>query len=569
MKQYLLTLLLCLVSLITFTQSPYIQQYTDREGVPGMVVYQVLQDDNGLIWLTTDNGIAYFDGNKFTTVTHPKMEGLDFIGLYKAPNGRIWFWNWSGQVFYLHKNKIEYYSPNGFLDKEDIASLFSDDEGNIHLGKKVLEGTYIYCSKNGECSNQPLFNAEKFPAFIELLNKNKRGKNYFCWLDYFSIMMNSKKLLGKGIISGNKTLGLLYIEQKQSNILYKVSQSQDTLTKKEIIRIEKGRSIRDVYLDNDQNIWVLSKSNLYLFDKNKTPKSINIPFVEKTVINCILQDKNGGYWMGTKGEGLIYIPNINAIIFSKENLALNSDNIVSVITDNKKTIAVTATGDIATIDNDLLSVKQDQLKTGIQLVYKRPNGKGFFMISNDKTLQVDNNFKEKNQFYWGILKSILEVNDTMYLASSTRFNRIVKSFKGNYPPNMSLTYIKEEEVTISSKNSYYALLEKGEKLYVGTLKGLFDYTKNRLYNQVNFSKNAKINASWIQDIALDSINDILWLATNKGLHGLKNDTLFQSFTTKNGLSDDNCNYIKFDKRNQIWVGTNQGVNIINTQTGEM
>ncbi|MGB0861270.1 MAG: histidine kinase [Saprospiraceae bacterium] len=567
MKSVLLSFFLCVISINISAQSPYIQQYTDRDGVPGMVVYQLLQGNNGLIWLTTDNGIAYFDGKKFTTVSHPKMKGQDFIGLYKAPTGRIWFWNWSGQVFYLNKNKIEYYSPDGFLDDKTISGLFSDKKGNITLLRKVAKESFLYCSESGKCEVKAILGVKDLPKLFEIIDGDETGKISFFWLNYLS-GLNLKRgaespigIVDRGIVGRNKQLGTMYVQQSNSNILYGLDYINNKIEEKEILRIDKERDIRDIYCDKDENIWAFTNSDLFLFDKNKKPQPINIPLVEETLINSILQDDNGGYWMATRGEGLMHIPNINNITFSKENSILDSDNIISTITDTQKTIIVTAIGDIASIDNRTFSITKYPFKKSIQYIYKRPNGKGFFIYSNELTYQVNNNFEVEKEYIWSTVKSIFEENTYIYIGTSMGLFKLNEVNNNKYSRKLADEDGKNREHLVKEL-SFYSISNKRGEVYSGSLEGLFKDSE-----RVNFSDNSIINTALVQDIRFDSINNILWLATNQGLHGLRDDKLVQSFNTENGLSNDNCNYLQFDKHNQIWVGTHQGVNIINTQKG--
>ena len=107
------TIIFLFIANWVFSQSPFIREFTDRDGLSGMNVYRILEDDNGLIWIATDNGISYFNGTDFKKISHPKAKDLDFVGMNKGPSGRIWCFNWAGQVFYINKTELEYFSTDG------------------------------------------------------------------------------------------------------------------------------------------------------------------------------------------------------------------------------------------------------------------------------------------------------------------------------------------------------------------------------------------------------------------------------------------------------------------------
>ncbi len=63
--------------------------YTDRDGLPGNVVYSIAQGADGLLWLGTNNGVAAFDGEKFRSFrTGARSEHV--YSLAVAPDGAIW-----------------------------------------------------------------------------------------------------------------------------------------------------------------------------------------------------------------------------------------------------------------------------------------------------------------------------------------------------------------------------------------------------------------------------------------------------------------------------------------------
>ncbi len=60
--------ILLLLSCSTIAQPSFVKtHYTDERGLPQNNVKSVVQDEFGFIWVCTENGLAYFDGARFTT----------------------------------------------------------------------------------------------------------------------------------------------------------------------------------------------------------------------------------------------------------------------------------------------------------------------------------------------------------------------------------------------------------------------------------------------------------------------------------------------------------------------
>src|SRR5690349_6843769 len=59
-------LLICMIiTLGCCCQELAYRQYTVKDGLPGSIVYQSLQDRNGFIWFATNQGVSRFDGRTF------------------------------------------------------------------------------------------------------------------------------------------------------------------------------------------------------------------------------------------------------------------------------------------------------------------------------------------------------------------------------------------------------------------------------------------------------------------------------------------------------------------------
>jgi PAS domain S-box-containing protein len=108
---------------------------------------------------------------------------------------------------------------------------------------------------------------------------------------------------------------------------------------------------------------------------------------------------------------------------------------------------------------------------------------------------------------------------------------------------------------LSTPDGVTALLEdRAGTLWVGTQKGLFRLAKERL-TEVAASKVAKRQ---ITALAEDEAGN-LWVGTNgDGLFRYANDR-WDSFTARDGLSDDRIHSIFQDREGDLWIGTGSGL----------
>ena len=98
MMRHILTFLIYMLSVVTMSAGePFcdIRNYDERDGLSQRLVKQVVQDDNGVLWVATWNGLNRFDGYEFKCIRPGINDGVrrysSRIGDIKlGPDGRLW-----------------------------------------------------------------------------------------------------------------------------------------------------------------------------------------------------------------------------------------------------------------------------------------------------------------------------------------------------------------------------------------------------------------------------------------------------------------------------------------------
>ena len=108
----ILIFLLILGSFSCIAQGVSYQQFTEADGLPSMTVYEIVQDNDGMLWMGTENGVVSYDGVEFTTYTHPDLKDNDIISLVLSKDGNIMFFNLSNQLCKIVDEKIRILKEN-------------------------------------------------------------------------------------------------------------------------------------------------------------------------------------------------------------------------------------------------------------------------------------------------------------------------------------------------------------------------------------------------------------------------------------------------------------------------
>lgn len=94
--------------------------YTSVDGLPSNFVFKILQDDEGIFWVTTSKGMISLDVDNNKKVVYTKGNGLlndqfNYNSGYKTANGNIYFGSVKGMIAF---------NPDDFSRNEFVAPLY-------------------------------------------------------------------------------------------------------------------------------------------------------------------------------------------------------------------------------------------------------------------------------------------------------------------------------------------------------------------------------------------------------------------------------------------------------------
>jgi hypothetical protein len=143
-------------------------------------------------------------------------------------------------------------------------------------------------------------------------------------------------------------------------------------------------------------------------------------------------------------------------------------------------------------------------------------------------------------------KSIFPVNDHTVMIGTYKYAALY-----DYPSMTLIKRIWEGRATaVHYSNGYY---------YVGTPQGI--YAGKNPDSLTFLGKDIPETISIISSIAEDE-KGVLWIATQeKGIIGIKNNKKLAQFTSRNGLTSNNCKDIAIGN-GKLWVATDKGLNEI-------
>lgn len=573
MKKIPVLVLLLFISAGMYCQELSYKQFTVKDGLPGSIVYNTLQDRNGFIWFATNQGVSRFDGKTFTNFT--KEDGLpdnEILKLYLDKYNNIWCISFIGIPAVFHNGIIKRFdSCKGVIAiAEDLLTDSIVLIAEIHSPEAFQTGFYRSHNAPGQWQFLPHlrdFNSttEKYNRPIIRASSPPKNSFYFSYIDEktFSLIIKNDTLLRRYTIYSHLNDGLplpgakisfLSLTENQKGVVFITADSLyyadfnhfrnvGALTRFNLVH--QGNNINDVFCENDSTLWFCTRAQGLLRITNfLTPHPQVHSFLQNSFCTAIIKDQENGYWITTHGDGVYYLPNLSFYALPASP-NFNSQNALCIRSvDNHTLYAGFADGHILKIDaakvttttyahwnirnknNRILDVwplANNHLLVG--------SDKGLYMLTPSTTMQAIINMAMKG----------LYVHDTMVAVAC---NGGLLSLN-NLGYHASYSYLGNGRIT--------CVTGLGNDVYWGTLQGVYATPQH----SIRFPKQTFPLLSGIinhVDIAPDSS---LWVATQQGIAIVKNGAITR-ITKEQGLPANLCKQVTFDKQT-AWVATAKGI----------
>src|SRR5437879_4192566 len=127
-------------------------------GLPQNSVNAIVQTRDGYLWVGTYEGLARFDGVKFTVInkrTSPALKNLAVRTLAEDAAGNLWVGTEEG-LSRLNKDGITTFGPESGLPSGTVRALLPQPQGSIWIGTENGLAQFQSQSKDGRITAFPL-----------------------------------------------------------------------------------------------------------------------------------------------------------------------------------------------------------------------------------------------------------------------------------------------------------------------------------------------------------------------------------------------------------------------------
>ncbi|CAM1349085.1 sensor histidine kinase [Tenacibaculum halocynthiae] len=550
---------LLFLSKLTFAQHPVYNHLTEKDGLPDIEFYGVIEDREGFVWLAADKGLFRYDGKEFKNYSHPDKRGLSVFGLKLDEKGRVWCNNISGQYFYIENDKL-----NLSVDIKEHASG--------QLASFFLYKNSLIASNLGYVAKIDLETKEKkiFKDGVNVVASVFRSKDSLFLLstNYYKYSLNGKEYSNEFSLGSNISIegATSYFTHKNKQFVYSFNfQADGVNVEKPSILMKQGKSFKKILLprilrgntivksfyDAGDEFWFGTNKGVIICEYKEGEFFYKRTNFEGKYITGFLRDRYNNYWYTTHRNGVFIVPNS---YLNKYELDESRQNISAMdrVGDNSVLFGAT-NGDIGVIDIKQKTLKKFDLNDKQKVFAIIGLTDELALISFATYCYV---FNIKTEEY-----KKFQMNGNVKDFSFIDKNRVVMAAYSSAA--IVLVDNPKENKRIGSKRSYSTYYsKKSKKIYVGYVYGVKEYDENLKSRTITF-KNREIFAVDIDETA----NGVVWFSTFKdGIVGLKEDGTIINYTQKNGLLSNLTSVIKSDG-DYLWISTNKGVQVLNTITG--
>ncbi|SDG89659.1 Histidine kinase-, DNA gyrase B-, and HSP90-like ATPase [Dyadobacter soli] len=312
--------------------------------VPTKTIYDLFVDRQNFLWLASEVGIHRYDGINFTLFSSAEQSSLGASGLMQDDQGKIWFYNFTGQIFYIDKGKThllksyrsdrESRFPRIALHKDFLIA--TSDSGLFVCDTRTLASRYVGTSDSGSLRTNALtvisdrvvvlgdkdwFSFRpgidnslirlKHPTGITSPHEVSSLHPSSCrdTVYMFSNPAGTLKMLGirndSMVVYKKKTYSEFVntISLNDKEVWVNTQKTSSRLNSKDLV---SGQNISDVAVDREENKWFSSLENgLLVSYKQKAREMVKLPEPDdKSLVKTMLHH-NGMLLLGTQ-SGKLY-----------------------------------------------------------------------------------------------------------------------------------------------------------------------------------------------------------------------------------------------------------------------
>ncbi len=542
--------------------------WTTANGLPQNTVTGVVQTPDGYLWLSTFDGLARFDGVRFTIFDKGNTKGIHnnrFSRLFVDKEGVIWATTENGAVTVYRNGVFSSHHPPDALSGS--VSIVSDADGNALIETNVgyyslKDGNFIPTEDKKEPNIKQLYGTNSGAKWIIRADGTSRLKNG--QTTNYSLALPPEYL--------NQNANFQYLEDSQgafwlatNDKIYRLADGRvTTFTKNEIPALNELTPFV-ILNDAEGSVWfVLGVTDTtrkldWQFVRFKAEKFTSYNLGKSLNATQGTTDREGNFWLATTAGFRRLRPQLISTLSAKDGLV--SNEVYPLLQTNK--------GDIFIGLAQGLNIYRDGkiINPGLKYTGNLPlNMRGLW---EDEQGQIWLGYQGEGGFWR------FEESSSVKRIGNNDLPNGATDFSSDHAGNI---WIATEEGLFKYKDdreiAHYTVkdglrndriitlhFDRNENLWLGTFDGLSLFKDNKF---TNFADVENSPQGFVRAIYEDP-EGVLWFGTyGDGLVRYK-DGKFFNYRVADGLFNNGVFAILEDNRGNFWMSSNRGIHRVSKQ----
>ncbi|MCA1622551.1 MAG: hypothetical protein LC778_01910 [Acidobacteria bacterium] len=567
----------CLIFLFV---SPIFPQYrfenwSTEQGLPYKTVRGVLQTSDGYLWAATSDGLARFDGVRFTvfnTANSPGLKTNRLDNLAETLDGSLWLSGEEGLLFRFRDGAFSFLSTAEGLPSDVIFSIYADRRVN-RLTILTQRGIAVWQDEKIVSVEHFLEPLRPFTALLDntgaycVKEKNVLRRRTAAGIDEYKLPEDLSETDLTAVYedrAGAVWIGVLHPPLPSKAKLY--------VFKNDRISVFDERDglpnafIQKILEDHEGSLWVATgqfeEGGLVKIENGKLRSLSKGEGFNGTGVLDLTEDSEGALWAGISDSGLTRITPRFITNFTSDKNGLSSDNIYPLYEDPNGEIWSGSWRYGKELNGGI-----DKFEDGVFKHFAREN--------QITSLSPTSLFKDREGNLWiGAYAGLTKYKDgkfTRYTKETgfmpEHISAITQTRDGTlwFGALQGLTRLQDNQFTEfttagglphnDTRNLYEA---RDGTLWIATMGGLGSYKDGRFTNYTEFP------AVEVRSIYEDA-DGALWFGTyDAGVFRFRNGE-FKAITIKDGLFDQGAFQILEDDFGRFWISSNRGIYRVSRQ----
>lgn len=526
------------------------QAWLTENGLPQNTVHSILQTQDGYVWIATEEGLARFDGVRFTIFDKqntPELKSNDIRVLIADRRGGLWIGTAGGLVRFMDAKFTSFTTQDG-LPSNVIDALSEGHDDSLWVATAAGIARF---------SDNVFKTQSELPGNgVRALFSDRDGALWIGSSDGLACYQNgavAKYTMQDGL--ANNTV--LSIDQDPENIwvgtIDGLSQFKGgrflTYTTRDGL---PNNRINSLMTDREGSVWIGTAGGLSRLTNKRISSLRAGDGPANEIILSMLEDREGSLWIGTESAGLGMLKDKKFTTYTSKE-GLGNDLVKSIYEDRQHNIWIGTNGGGLSLFKDgkfTSYTTADGLSSNVVLALAGDDEGNLWVGTPDGL----------NRFRDGKFK--------IFTSADGLANDFVRSIYADRAGNLwigtrgGLTRLKGEHFDIFTTanglpDDFVGTIYEDDQrnVWIGTLGGLSKFKDEKF---TNYTTRDGLSSDVVISLHGDS-DGALWIGTSGGgFNRLKQDK-FTTYSTRNGMPDDVVYGMLEDRRNGLWLSSNKGI----------